>query len=46
MIDTPGLDDSEGRDKEFYQNLRDNLQTKNLKVKGIIIVMILNRVFI
>ncbi len=38
MIDTPGLDDSEGRDKEFYQNLRDNLQTKNLKVKGIIIV--------
>lgn len=39
MIDTPGLDDSEGRDKEIYQQLRDMFQTKNMKVKGIFIYL-------
>lgn len=38
MIDTPGLDDSDGRDQIIYQDLRNMFQTKNLKVKGIIIV--------
>ena len=37
MIDTPGLDDSEGRDNQFYQDLRNMLSTPNLKVKGIFI---------
>ena len=37
MIDTPGLDDSEGRDQQFYQELRNMLTTKDLKIKGIII---------
>ena len=37
MVDTPGLDDSEGRDKDIYQQLREMLQNKNMKVKGIII---------
>lgn len=39
MIDTPGLDDSKGRDKEIYQKLRDMFQTKNMKVKGIFIFL-------
>lgn len=39
MVDTPGLDDSEGRDKEIYQELRKMLETKDLKVKGIFILL-------
>ena len=39
LIDTPGLDDSKGRDKEIYQQLRDMFQTKNMKVKGIFIIL-------
>lgn len=38
MIDTPGLDDSDGRDTEIYQNLRNMLQTRDLKVKGLFIL--------
>ena len=37
MIDTPGLDDSEGRDKEFLEELRNMLQKKDLKIKKIFI---------
>ena len=37
MIDTPGLDDSQGRDKEIYQELRNAFLTKDMKVKGIFI---------
>lgn len=39
MIDTPGLDDSKGRDQEIYQKLREMLKTKNLKVKGIFLLL-------
>ena len=38
MIDTPGLDDSEGRDKEFLGELKNMLQKKDLKIKKIFIV--------
>ena len=37
VIDTPGLDDSNGRDKAFVDQLRNMLQTKDLKIKGIFI---------
>ena len=32
-----GLDDSDGRDYEIYQNLRGMLQTKQMKIKGLFI---------
>lgn len=38
VVDTPGLDDSEGRDKKFYEDLRFILQTRDMEVKGIFIV--------
>ena len=38
MIDTPGLDDTEGRDKDIYQDLRSLFRTKDLQIKGIFIV--------
>lgn len=37
VIDTPGLDDSNGRDKIFVDQLRYMLQKKDLKIKGIFI---------
>ena len=37
VVDTPGLDDSDGRDYEIYQNLRGMLQTKQMKIKGLFI---------
>ena len=37
VIDTPGLDDSNGRDKAFVDQLRNMLQKKDLKIKGIFI---------
>ena len=41
MIDTPGLDDSEGRDKEFLEELRNMLQKENLKIKKYLLFLIL-----
>ena len=37
MIDTPGLDDTEGRDREIYEDLRNLVRKRNLKIKGILI---------
>ena len=39
MIDTPGLDDTKGRDKEIYQKLRNAFITKDMKVKGIFVFL-------
>ena len=39
VVDTPGLDDSEGRDNEIYENLRKMLEKENMKIKGIFILL-------